>query len=121
MKLIELNRDFSVCKTEIFSEVDFGGDYVFMSKTPDELSLLCETSDVPEDSIEREDGWKGLKIQGQLDFGMVGVIAGISELLAKNRISIFVVSTYNTDYVFVKSENYARTAELLVKNGYELG
>lgn len=99
MKPKELDREFSVCKVEDYSLVDLSAEYSFIGKTDEENSLVCATGDVPSNVVERDDGWRGFRIQGMLDFPLIGILAGIAETLAGNGISIFAISTYNTDYV----------------------
>ena len=120
MKLKKIDYNFSVCKVSDYSKTDLNCEYCFAAKTDEENSLVCKTVDVPDNVIEREDGWKALKINGVLDFSLIGVIADVSAALAENNIGIFVVSTYNTDYVFVKEENYLK-AQIALKNaGYDI-
>ena len=118
MELQRIDFDFSVCKIKHIEQVDFSREFVFLSKTSDELSLVCETDYTPPDVIESKPGWKALRIAGVLDFGMIGVIAKISGLLAEANISVFVVSTYNTDYILLKAENFDKGIQALVRNGY---
>ena len=59
------------------------------------------------------DGWKAFRIQGVLDFSLIGILAKIDTVLADNGISIFAVSTYNTDYVLIKKENYQKALDIL--------
>ena len=118
MELQKMKHDFTVCKIEDIEQVDFTREFVFLSKTPDEISLVCETDYTPPSVTAFESGWKMLKIAGILDFGMIGVIAKISNLLAEAKISVFVVSTYNTDYILLKAENFDRGAQILAHNGY---
>ncbi|MDR2903535.1 MAG: ACT domain-containing protein [Clostridiales bacterium] len=118
MELIKLAHDFSVCRIENMDQVDFSAKFVFLSKTDDEFSLVCPPDCVPRNAVAVENGWKALKISGILDFGMVGVIAKIAGLLAAAGISIFVVSTYNTDYVLIKAESFENAVKTLRKNGY---
>ena len=120
MELQKIGCEFTICKLDSIGEVDFTREFVFLSKTDDEISLVCESAYVPPDVVASEPGWKGLKISGTLDFGMVGVIAKITTVLAEVGISVFVVSTYNTDYVFVKAENFEKTTQVLLSNGYLL-
>ena len=120
MEIKLLSGEFAVCKLASLSSTAFGGDYVFFAKTDDEISLVCDMAHLPENVTDVESGWRCLKIRGQLDFGMVGVIAGISALLAEQAISIFVVSTYNTDYFLVKAENTEKTVGLLQAHGYTM-
>jgi len=99
-------------------QVDFTRTFVFLSKTEDEISLVCESAYAPPTAIATEAGWRALKISGILEFGMVGVIAKLANLLADAGISIFVISTYNTDYILVKAERFDESIQMLVCNGY---
>ena len=120
MEIKKLNQDFSVCKVMDYSLVNLNAEYSFIGKTDEEKSLVCVTSDVPPNVIERDDGWKGFRIQGILDFSLIGILSKIAEILAKNSISIFVISTYNTDYVLIKKENYQKALDILEHSGYEI-
>ena len=120
MEIKKLNQDFSVCKVMDYSLVNLNAEYSFIGKTDEEKSLVCLTSDVPPNVIERDDGWKGFRIQGILDFSLIGILSKIAEILAKNSISIFAISTYNTDYVLIKKENYQKALDILEYSGYEV-
>jgi len=121
MKLDIIRNDFSVCKIADINQVDFSREFVFLSKTPDEISLTCETSHTPQNATESEPGWKALRVSGTLDFGLIGVVAKISNTLAGANISIFVISTYNTDYILIKEESFERAVRALTVNGFEIG
>ena len=82
---------------------------------------MCKTEDVPQSIIERDDGWRGFRIQGVLDFSLIGILSKLSGILADNDIGIFAVSTYNTDYILVKEENYERALTVLSTEGYTVG
>lgn len=105
MKIKKINGDFTICKVADFSEVNFKAQYCFTAKTDEENSVVCLTEDAPADTVAREDGWRCFRIEGVLDFSLIGILAKISSLLAEENIGIFAVSTYNTDYIFVKKEN----------------
>lgn len=120
MKPKELDREFSVCKVEDYSLVDLSTEYSFIGKTDEENSLVCATGDVPSNVVERDDRWRGFRIQGMLDFPLIGILAGIAEILAGNGISIFAISTYNTDYALVKKESYQRALDILEQAGYKI-
>ena len=115
MEIKSIDADFTVCKVTDFSEVDFEAEYCFTAKTDEENSVVCQTKDAPKNTVTREDGWRGFRIEGILDFSLVGILARISSLLAEERIGIFAVSTYNTDYIFVKKENEATALDKLRK------
>ena len=118
MNLQVLPQAFTVCQVSDVSTVDFKREFVFLSKTDKELSLVCETVSVPANTIAREDGWRGFRVCGVLDFSLVGILASISGLLAGQGISIFAVSTYNTDYLFTKAEVFDRAIATLCEAGY---
>lgn len=118
MELKKLTHNFSVCKVGNYTQVDLSQEFCFIGKTDEELSLVCLTEKVPINTTHREDGWKGFRIQGELDFSLIGILAKISAVLAENEIGIFVVSTYNTDYVLVKEENFERAMVALEEKGY---
>ena len=118
MTLIKLDMDFTVCKIQDLTDIDFSRDFVFLSKTDEEISLVCESQFAPKNMVAIETDWKALKINGILDFAMTGVIAKIANILASAEISVFVVSTYNTDYIFLKSRNFEKSVSLLENNGY---
>ena len=113
MELQIIGGDFSVCKVADCAQVDFTRAFVFVAKTDEEVSLVCETACVPPNALAHEAGWRALRVSGVLDFGMVGVIAQISAVLAAAHISVFVVSTYNTDYVLMKAGDFDRGVQAL--------
>lgn len=88
-------------------------------RTPQELSLLVR-EEVPVAADKTEPGWRGLVIEGTLDFGMTGVLAAISNVLAAAQVSIFALSTYDTDYIFVKADKLKSACEALRQAGYGL-
>jgi len=120
MEIKKIDYDFSVCKVNDFSLVDFTKEYVFTGKTDEENSVVCITENIPENAFERDDGWKAFRIQGILDFSLIGILSKISTLLAENSIGIFAISTYNTDYILTKKENYPKALEVLSDAGYKI-
>lgn len=118
MKIEIIGQHFSVCKVEDFHSVNWNDPYCFIGKTEEECSLVCQTESVPENVLEREDGWKAFRFSGVLDFSMVGVLSQATSILAGEGISVFAVSTYNTDYVLLKEGQFGKALELLEKNGY---
>ena len=118
MELEKLDYELTVCKVASLQDLNPHMDFYFLGRTDEEISLVCPTPDAPEQATEREDGWKGFRIRGILDFSLTGVLAKLSAILAENRIGIFAVSTYNTDYILVKADSFDRAAEALVRAGY---
>ena len=120
MELKTLPFGFTVCKLMSVGDLPSDIDFCFTAKTDEEISLVCKTEDVPEKTLVRDDGWKGFRITGVLDFSLIGILSKISSILAENKIGIFAVSTYNTDYVFVKEENFDRAIKALKDSGYDV-
>lgn len=120
MELKTLPYELTVCKLSTTDSMDLTKDFYFIGKTDEELSLVCRTEDTPGQTIEREDGWRGFRIQGVLDFSLIGILSKISGVLADHQIGIFAVSTYNTDYILVKQENYEKALDVLAETGYQV-
>ena len=120
MELKKLPYDLTVCKVASLADVDQDSEFFFLGKTDEELSLVCRTEDVPAATTERDDGWKGFRIEGVLEFSMIGILSKLSGILAENEIGLFAVSTYNTDYILVKEANFAKALEVLAAEGYTI-
>ena len=95
------------------------GDFLSITRTSDELSIVCSEAAVP-DSVKSDRGWRCLKVEGPLDFSLTGVLASLLAPLADAGISIFAVSTFDTDYLLVKAGNLAHTAEVLIQAGHRV-
>ena len=120
MDLKRLPYQFTVCKLKSVSDLVSDKEFWFAAHTDEEISLVCKTSDCPSETIEKDDGWKGFRIEGVLDFSLIGILSKISAILAENKIGIFAVSTYNTDYILVKEENFEKAMAVLEERGYNV-
>ena len=120
MELKKLEQKLTVCKVASVEDIDLSSELYFIGRTDEELSLVCKTEDTPIHTLERDDGWRGFRIQGVLDFSLIGILSKLSSILAEHRIGIFAVSTYNTDYILVKEENFERALEALSSEGYSV-
>ena len=120
MELKKLPYDLSICKVASLADIDLDAGFFFLGKTEDELSLVCRTEDAPEHTEARDDGWKAFRIQGVLDFSLVGILSKLSGILADNGIGIFAVSTYHTDYILVKAASFARATDVLSEAGFHI-
>ena len=120
MKLKKLPYTLTVCKLETVEQIDLNAGFYFIGRTDEEISLVCRTECTPARTLEREDGWRGFRIEGTLDFSLIGILFPIAAILAENKIGIFAVSTYNTDYVLVKEENFDKAMTALGAAGYEI-
>ena len=118
MKIKIIKDNFSVCKVKDYSQVDLNAEFCFVAKTDEENSLVCRTDNVPNNVTEREDGWRAFRIQGVLDFSLIGILSRISGLLAEHEIGIFAISTFNTDYILTKEKNYLKAIKVLDEAGY---
>lgn len=120
MKLQILNGEYSVCKLASTADVAQCGEPYFLAVTDEEISLVCPTSNAPSHTEAREDGWRGFRIQGVLDFALIGILSELSRLLAEQMIGIFAISTFNTDYIFIKKDNLKKAVRTLSGAGYEI-
>ena len=120
MELKGMAYELTVCKVADVSDIDMTTEFYFIGKTDEEISLVCKTEDTPSNTIDRDDGWRGFRIQGILDFSLIGILSKLSGILAQHKIGIFAVSTYNTDYILVKEENYDKALDVLASEGYTL-
>ena len=112
-----LDGGFTISKLNSWKDVP-EGRFVFAAATDCEISLVCPSDIVPRDTPVRDDGWSAMRISGQLDFSLVGVLSRLSAVLAAERIGIFAVSTYDTDYILIKTADLDRAKEALKKSGY---
>jgi hypothetical protein len=110
LKLELMHDTFAICRLAPTAVVpDWAtGEIISITRTPFELSIVCSQENVPENE-KCELGWRCLRVVGPLDFSLVGVIAALTGTLAEANICVFVVSTYDTDYLFVKKAD-VRTA-----------
>ncbi len=120
MELEIIERDFTICRVKELEKGYPEKEFCFTGRTDEELSLVCAAEDVPAETIERDDGWKAFRIKGVLDLSLTGILAPIASLLAENGIGMFAVSTFNTDYVLIKKENFDAALDLLAKAGYRI-
>jgi len=120
MTLKILEQKFAVCKVSDLSQINFESEFLFIGKTDEEISVVCEENSIPKNAEVCEKGWRGFRIEGVLDFSLTGILSKISALLAEEEIGIFAISTYNTDYILVKQENLKKATEALENKGYRI-
>lgn len=115
LTLSVLPNSLAICQltpeTQIPSWI-FKSSFFSVSKTADELSVVCDQSLVPPD-VKKVDNWRAFKVEGPLDFSLTGIISSLTKPLAENKIPIFVISTYDTDYLLVESEYFISAKEIL--------
>jgi hypothetical protein len=92
----------------------FKSSFFSISRTDDELSIVCDQSLIPPD-VKKVDNWRAFKVEGPLDFSLTGIISSLAKPMAENRIPIFVISTYDTDYLLVENKDFKNAKEVLIK------
>ncbi|MBE6024379.1 MAG: ACT domain-containing protein [Cellulosilyticum sp.] len=120
LKLME--GHYGVCRLEPKSIIPTWcqqGEFFSVTKTMDELSIICLETYIPED-VQVEKEWCILKIVGPLDFSLVGILSKISQLMAECKISIFALSTYDTDYILIKQAKITEAIQALKTAGYHI-
>lgn len=120
MMLTVLADTFSVCQLKpgdkIPSWVDLKS-FWSLTKTGEEFSIVARQANIPDD-VKSEKDWKVLKVQGPLDFGLTGVLASIANPLAAEKISIFALSTFDTDYILVRQDRLEAAKSALERAGF---
>ena len=123
MKKLELSllpHRYAVCQFHPDKHIPYWallGDFVSLTRTHEELSIVCQQDNVPED-IEAERGWRCLQVQGAFDFTVAGVNASLAIPLAEANISVLAIATYATDYVLFKEENLEQALQVLEQAGH---
>ncbi len=118
MKLKKLNRHLSILKMASVDDVDFSRDFYFLGKTSRDITLVCNTSEAPANYLEKDDGWKAFVIDEVMGLTEVGIMSEISGVLAKNSIGMFAASSYTSDYILVKEQNFEKAMFALAQDGY---
>lgn len=117
-----LDGDFTIHrynKSSTLPENVFKSEFYWIGRTDDELSIVCD-SKCKLNSDKYESGWKALKLIGPFKFSEVGIVSGITKLLAEKGICVFVLSTFDTDYILVKKENLTLAVTALVASDYSI-
>jgi len=122
MNLSVLKKEYSIYKlnpSEKTPDIVLNSDFYSVSKTSEELSIVCE-SNFNISSREVECGWRVLKVEGNLDFSLTGILSSLALPLANKKISIFAISTFNTDYLMVKDNKLEEAISCLIKSGFSI-
>ncbi|AOQ23682.1 hypothetical protein MTAT_12640 [Moorella thermoacetica] len=122
LDLIILKEELAVCRLQQDAPVPgwaLKGDFVSITRTPDELSLLCPAARVPS-GVKCEKGWRCLMVKGPLAFSLTGILAALVVPLANQGISIFAISTFDTDYLLVKEKDLERAIQVLSREGHRI-
>ncbi len=117
-----LQDKFAICRLDKDARIPdwaLTGSFFSITRTPDELSVVCPQTNVPE-GMECDKGWRCLKVEGPLDFTLTGILASLAMPLARASISIFAVSSYDTDYLLVKEKDVKRAILVLSQEGHQI-
>jgi len=115
LQLSILPNKLAVCRLDKNAQIPswaMKSEFSSITRTGDELSIVCIENQVPS-NIKAEKGWRAFKVEGPLDFSLTGILVSLADPLARARISIFAISTYDTDYILVKEEDIKNAAEVL--------
>ncbi|WP_047155408.1 ACT domain-containing protein [Aneurinibacillus tyrosinisolvens] len=119
MNLMILDTIFSIVKLPSTETIPFwvlNGDVFSITRTNEELSIVCPSSSLPSGKlIDVEHDWNCIKVDGVLEIGLTGILSSLANPLAENNINIFAISTFNTDYLLIKSHSLEK-AKLVLEN-----
>jgi len=96
-----------------------GATLTSVTRSPDETSIVCDACVVPPD-VTAESGWRAIKVMGPLDFSLTGVLLSIAQPVADAGVSMFALSTYDTDYILVKESSLPQVVEVLSSAGHRI-
>ena len=122
MNLIPLEGSFSICQLDPNSEVPawaFESDFYSITRTPDELSIICNCLNIPK-YLKCDSDWRVLKIDGTFKFDEIGILNSITMPLAEAAISLLTVSTFDTDFILVKVSNFEQAIKVLENAGHKI-
>lgn len=122
LTLTSLPGAYAICKLEPGAEIpawSLQGDIFSITRTADELSVLCREKQVPGE-VHKQAGWRALKIEGPFDFDEIGVLASLTEPLAQAAISLLTISTFDTDYIFIQGKNFDHALDILSAAGHTI-
>jgi hypothetical protein len=120
LRLVLLNGAFAVCRLAPDAPIPSwacGGSFASITRTAEELSVVCHEGAIPV-GVQCERGWRCLRVVGTLDFSLVGVLASLVGPLAEAGVSVFVTSTFDTDYLLLKEEKLEAGVEALLRAGH---
>jgi hypothetical protein len=122
LTLILLPERYAVCRFAPGAAIPawaLDGPFCSITRTADELSAVCLDAAVPPE-VQCEHGWRAIKFSGPFDFALVGILVAVAQPLAAAGISIFAISTYDTDYILVREQQYAATLAVLQAEQHRL-
>jgi hypothetical protein len=122
LRLSLFSHKYAVCQFHPDKHIPYWallGDFVSLTRTHEELSIVCQQDNVPGD-IEAERGWRCVQVHGAFDFSVAGIHASLAIPLAEADISVLAIATYATDYLLIKEENVERALQVLEQAGHSI-
>ena len=120
MTLQLLGQTFTVCQLNSIAAADLSAPFTFLARTDEEISLVCPVEACPSGALNRQDGWRCLRIVGVLDFSLIGILVRVADCLANAQVPLFAVSTYNTDYILFREQRTSAALNALKAAGYDI-
>lgn len=117
MILEKIVGNFCICKLNKINNELLNNQYTFVSRTDNELSVICQKKDMPENVVIAEDGWKCFRIAEDAAFEKYGMIAFLTKIIAEQKTGVLVVATYNTDYLLIKDDKFIDVCNALQGQG----
>jgi hypothetical protein len=120
LTLVVLDEILAVCRLQPGTPLPtnaFSGALSAVIHSPEEVTLVCQTKYAPQGAVA-EQGWRALRVKGPLDFSMTGVLVSLALPLSRQGVSIFAISSYETDYLLVKEDMLAVAVEALRRAGH---
>ena len=118
--LVSFSVPLSICKVEDYTDVNLDHPFCFTGRTDEEKSLICPTEIMPDNIVDHEDGWRAFRICSEQDIFRSEILARIVKILASYQIELFPVSTFSTNYILIKEEDYNRVVSILKNAGYSI-
>jgi hypothetical protein len=122
LRIVLLPDRVGICRLPPASAVpawSMAGSFWSVTRTADELSVICAEDAIPAGETH-EGGWRCLKVEGPLAFDVIGVVSSLTAPLAAAGVSVFVTSTYDTDYLLVKADRLEAAVSALTAAGHEV-
>lgn len=122
LNLVILPHTYAVCRLDPNGYIPhwalLGDDFVSLTRTLDELSVVCAQENVPQEGTKAERGWRCIKVVGPFDFTVAGIHASLAAPLAEAAVSVLAIATYETDHILVREPDLDRAVSVLEHAGH---
>ncbi|GAC1392522.1 MAG: ACT domain-containing protein [Ktedonobacteraceae bacterium] len=122
--LAVLPQIYAVCRLDPNGHIPnwalMGDDFISLTRTRTELSVICAQENVPREKTKAERGWRCVKVEGTFDFTLSGIHVSLAIPLAESNISVLAIATYETDHILIKEGELERALQVLARAGHEI-